>query len=97
MMIYRENGELAVQPCVEINLRYNMGIVAMFLSRRLCEKTEGTFCIRFYSQKEEALHQHMQLQQNAPIIYENNRIKSGYLNLTPVRETTHFVASVRCY
>ena len=97
MMIYRENGELAVQPCVEINLRYNMGIVAMFLSRRLCEKTKGTFCIRFYSQKEEALHQHIQLQRNVPIIYENNRIKSGYLNLTPVHETTHFVASVRCY
>ena len=34
MMIYEdESGEFGVQPCVEINLRYNMGICLLYTSR----------------------------------------------------------------
>jgi hypothetical protein len=40
---------------------------------------------------------HRHLQQLYPAVYKNNRIKSGYLNLTPVNEATHFVASLICY
>lgn len=99
MMVYRNAaGACCIHPCVEINLRYNMGIVALFLSRRYIENTaRGLFEIRYYPGKQEALQETLRLQRNYPVEYENNRIKSGYLNLTPVCETTHFVASVRCY
>lgn len=99
MMVYRQDqGKLAVQPCVEINLRYNMGILALFLSHfHLSEGTQGKFVIHFYPEAGRACQEHFRLQQAFPVIYKNNRIKSGYLNLTPVTETTHFVASVHCY
>ena len=99
MMIYSDSaGKYRVQPCLEINLRYNMGIVAFMLSRRyLDEHAEGEFKVRYYAKAGEAWQEHRHLQQLYPAVYKNNRIKSGYLNLTPVNEATHFVASLICY
>lgn len=99
MMVYAdESGKYALHPCVEINLRYNMGIVALYLSRRyLGESTEGEFSIHYYAGAGEARKEQHRLLQACPVVYKNNRIQSGYLNLTPVTEATHFVASVRCY
>ena len=99
MMIYSDSaGKYRVQPCLEINLRYNMGIVALMLSRRyLDEHAEGEFTVRYYAKAGEAWQEHRYLQQLYPAVYKNNRIKSGYLNLTPVNEATHFVASLICY
>lgn len=99
MMVYRdETRKLQVQPCIEINLRYNMGIIALCLSRKYLDIcTEGEFTITFYSRHGEALKEHQRLCIEEPAIYKNNRIKSGYIALTPVSETTQFVASLRCY
>ena len=99
MMVYRNlSGRLCLQPCVEINLRYNMGIVALFLSERYVGMdAQGVFEVRFYPAEGEALHECVRLESEEPVIYKNNRIESGYLSLTPVSETTHFVASIRCY
>ncbi len=35
MMIYREGGENRLMPCIELNLRRTMGVVAMDIARRL--------------------------------------------------------------
>lgn len=99
MMVYNNaSGIKCLHPCVEINLRYNMGIVALFLSRKIMLPGKvGEFTIRFFPSVGEALNEHRQLQQEFPLLYKNNRMESGYLNLTPVSETTRFVASIRCY
>lgn len=99
MMAYRdEKGVVRVQPCVEINLRCNMGIVALYLSSKYLDVcTKGEFTITFHSRQGEALKEHQRLCQEFPAVYKNNRIKSGYIALTPVSETTQFVASLRCY
>lgn len=99
MLVYQnDNGELRVQPCIEINLRYNMGVVALLLSRNyVTEGIVGEFTVDFYPDKGEAMQQYRNLRQSYPVKYKNNRIMSGYLSLTPVTASTHFVASVRCY
>lgn len=99
MMVYKdEKGKMRLQPCVEINLRYNMGIVALCLSRNfLADNVVGEYTITFYPGKGDALVNHRHMKQTSPVVYKNNRIKSGYLNLTPVTEATHFLASVHCY
>lgn len=99
MMVYKDNEDhLRVHPCVEINLRFNMGIVAYFLNRRyVADGTVGRFTISFYATDGEAKKETEYLSDKYPAVYENNRIKSGYLALTPVKETTRFVASLRCY
>lgn len=95
MMIYLdESGIYQIQPCVEINLRYNMGIVAHSFSKYLAEGVEGIFSVDYYPTEGEAFRKCRQMDQAYPVVYENFRLKSGYLNLTPVYPETHFIASV---
>lgn len=97
MMIYRNSqGSYCVQPCVEINLRYNMGIVALFLSRRfIFPGSHGQFTIEFFPRDGEALTEHHRRLQILPPIYQNHQLSSGYMNLTPVTPATRFIACLQ--
>lgn len=99
MMIYRdEEGNIKIQPCVEINLRYNMGIMALaFSDRYLHPGVYGQFSVHFYPVQGEALQVHLKHLREHPLMYKDSRILSGYLPLIPITETTKFVASVCCY
>jgi hypothetical protein len=98
MMLYRdEEGECRVHPCVEINLRYNMGIVALMLSDRyLAPGSEGVFQLSYFPRAGEACRACMERATGAPLRREAGRVLSGYLLLTPVREDTRFVAEITC-
>lgn len=97
MMVFRdEQGEVCLQPCVEINLRCNMGIIALALSQRyIAPGSEGEFTIRYFSGAEGAWKEHLRLQKEQPVRYENNRIYSGYFPLTPVLQTSRFMAALQ--
>lgn len=95
MMIYEdESGEFGVQPCVEINLRYNMGIVSIALQRYLQEGVEGVFNIRFSPQAGEIMQSVEKNREVHPLLMEAGRIVSGYINLTPVSHESRFVAEL---
>lgn len=94
MMIYRNGkGEICIQPCLEINLRYTMGILALFLSERLlAENAEGTFSVVHYTSDGEALRFHDDSTRQYPLQLKGRKITGGYLALTPVRQDTRFAA-----
>lgn len=90
-------SKLALHPCVEINLRMNMGIIAHEIYRlRLAPEAEGIYRIaifadnaslRTFSAAQAALH---------PAAYRDGRLVKGYLPLTPVGEDTRHHAYVVC-
>ena len=93
MMIYEDGkGKYRVQPCVEINLRYNMGIVALYLQKCLSESAEGIFNIEYFPRKGDAYLEHLNKQKSYPLETDNGKISKGYINLTPVYSDTHFFA-----
>ncbi|MCB6971072.1 MULTISPECIES: hypothetical protein [Butyricimonas] len=95
MMIYQdEEGRYRVQPCVEINLRYNMGIVALQLQRHLAEEAEGRFCIRFSAKAGEIRGSAEERRKMFPLEIHHGKVVSGYINLTPVDEESRFVAEL---
>lgn len=95
MMIYEdESGEFGVQPCVEINLRYNMGIVSIALQRYLQESVEGVFNIHFSPRPGEIMQSVEKNRDMYPLLMETGRIVSGYINLTPVSRESRFVAEL---
>lgn len=95
MMIYLDDqGEYRVQPCVEINLRYNMGIVSLCLQRYLVDDAEGCFRIRFAGRDGEIVRSVSEYQQEYPLEAREGKIIAGYVNLTPVIPTTRFVAEL---
>jgi len=95
MLIYLEDNEYKLHPCVEINMRYNMG----FLSCRLYENyiathSCGKFYIDFKPKAEEMYNNHLLMEEKHPIRIENGRITSGYLSLCPINKSNRYRAYV---
>lgn len=97
MLVYNENGSCYIHPCVEINMRYTMGMVALQLSRNFIDNaTTGKFIVTFEKENGAALKKHEEMKRNFPLIFKNGKIETGYFSLCPVMENTHYRAYVLC-
>lgn len=96
MMIYKNNSNtLCLHPCVEINMRHTMGIIALHVSEKLVSPiSSGLFTIRYHSNEQEALKFHREMQEKYPLIHSNNKIESGYFSLCPVTGSNKYSASL---
>jgi hypothetical protein len=97
MMIYKtDEGNYAIHPFVELNLRYTMGLVAMQFSRQFISPgTQGLLRIIYYVY--DTLKEHQRMQAASPLFIENGKIRSGYLSLCPVGPDTHYMATVNVF
>lgn len=91
-----ESPTYKLHPCVEVNLRMNMGIVAHNLTRRLLpQEAVGTFRIVYQPQPAGLLDFcQKKRQENPPLLTNGNRLQQGFLNLTPVTADTQYLAYV---
>lgn len=95
MMIYEENNKLMLHPCVEINVRSNMGILSMELSNKLLHlDSEGYFYIDFTPQVGKMVELDAKMAQSYSLLVWEKKIKSGYLSLCPITENTHYRAYI---
>lgn len=84
-----------LQPCVEINMRMNMGIVAHRIRERFVHpNSAGLFSISYHTLSDEAHAKSLALQAEHPLVIEDGKIKSGYLALTPVNKHTNYTATI---
>lgn len=82
-----------IHPCVEINLRMNMGVIAHFLTDRyLSSKAGGIFQIAYYPEVGIALKEHERMIAAFPLRIENGRVCDGYLPLVPVTSRSRYRA-----
>jgi len=84
VLLYKtESGELKFQPCLEINLRQNMGTVALAIRNLLPENSEGMWQIKYFSEKDSniSLDFHRQMQKKHLQIVQNGNLAKGYLPL----------------
>jgi len=92
MLCRNEDGRFSLHPCVEINMRMNMGIVAhCFVERFLRLGSKGIFRIEFFKEKTKALSFTEEMRKRRPLVVENGKIRSGFLALTAVNEDTNYV------
>jgi hypothetical protein len=91
MLVYREWDRLEVHPCVEINMRYTMGMAAIDLYRRYVhpDAKPGIFRIAF---AHSAYTEHSMMEHSAPRIWKAGRLLKGYLPLCPVTPETRYRA-----
>lgn len=93
MMICSIEDTYKLHPCVEINLRMNMGVVARLLfDRYVSHDSQGRYVTEHYRTDGEALAFHRMMSQKYPAQIIDNRLLDGYLSLTPVRSDTRFQA-----
>ena len=96
MMIYMsDNGEYKIHPCVEINMRYNMGFLSLqFYHKHVEEGRSGRFYIDFLPREGEIHSQHLKLVSKYPPEVHNNKLVKGYFPLCPVDASSHYWAYV---
>ena len=91
MMVIRTGDGFAVHPCVEVNLRMNMGVVSrLFFDRYVCPDKCGRYVIEYYPHEGDALRFHERMKQDYPLKLRNGKVEEGYLSLTPVFEDTAY-------
>jgi len=97
MMICRfpESPVYRIHPCVEINLRMNMGVVARHIYDHYIYPTStGAFQISYYPTEGTAWRAHKEMEEAYPLEIEQGRIKSGYLSLVPAHKKSSYRAWV---
>ena len=97
MMICRfpESPVYRIHPCVEINLRMNMGVVARHIYDHYIYPTStGAFQISYYPTEGTAWRAHKEMEEAYPLEIEQRRIKSGYLSLVPAHKKSSYRAWV---
>ena len=87
----------AIHPCVEINLRLNMGIIAHEVRRKLlAPSAEGSFYVASFFGEETAMQFHNESSEKNPLVCCEGKIVSGYYPLTPIFAHTRHHAYVVC-
>ncbi len=95
MMIYESDGVMRLNPCIELNLRMNMGMLArIFFDRYVAVGSKGEYRVRFFKNEDEAYAAHVADKENFPLEICNGKIESGYLNLSSVSAVSRYLASV---
>lgn len=87
MMICRSYDafEYRLHPCVEINLRMNMGMASRIIFNRFVhpDKT-GLLKVSYFPLSEQLLEEHARMKEKYPLRLEDGKIVEGYLSLVPV-------------
>ncbi len=94
MMIYVNNGGGCVlHPCLEVNMRYNMGYLSLCLYRNyISPSSSGYFYLDFGTTDGLVYQKHQQLTAQYPLVIDGGKVKSGYFPLCPIYQSSRFSA-----
>lgn len=85
MVCLLPNNSYSLHPCVEVNLRMNMGVVARrFYERFIKAGKQGSYAVDFFKHGGEAWALHLEREKKYPLIIKEGKIKSGYLSLSAI-------------
>jgi hypothetical protein len=94
MLVYKTaEGTNALHPCIEVNMRYTMGMAAIRLFEKYIHPgAEGVFNLIYGAEPERVSNTHRKNQQDYPLTCKDGKLRSGYLSLCPVTKQTHYIA-----
>ena len=91
-LIFRDSdGSVRLQPCLEINLRNNMGIVALHLEKHIADYSICEFKIISNTSVSLTIFD-KDFTVKYPLVMEGSKIVSGYLPITPPAENAQTMA-----
>lgn len=96
MIICRtNNGKNTLHPCIEVNMRMNMGVLSTILTNRfLAEESRGIFFIDYYPTCDELQCFITRTSKENPLIIENKKIASGFIPLVPIDNDNNYIAYI---
>ncbi len=96
MMIFAdEKNNYQLHPCIEINVRCTMGVVARrIFDQYVSPQSKGVFVIEHAIHADLLKKQQEKLTHDHPLVYSDDRIRSGFYPLTPITEQSQFAAYI---
>lgn len=95
MFLFDDGGKIGFNPCVEINLRTTMGIVARKIyDNFLAPNKRGEMRTIYYKDNSELIAEHSRKTKENPLQIRNGKIESGYFSLCPVYSDTHYLITI---
>jgi hypothetical protein len=92
-LTYICNNQLKINPCLEINLRYTMGLLSLRLENLIYENKKGIY--RTYFQPGTSFYVFKnEMEKKHPLRMSNGKIESGFLALTDAQKDTLFGAYI---
>lgn len=96
IICHAKDGKYALHPCVEVNMRMNMGVLStIFAKRYLHPGSQAIFSIEYYPEKEDLQHFHLQMKKNNPLVIIDKRIVSGFMSLIPISKSNNYIAYIK--
>nr|WP_319272688.1 hypothetical protein [uncultured Draconibacterium sp.] len=93
-LIFRDdNNTLKINPCLEINVRHNMGLLSLYLEKFIAPTKKGRFRM-FYNPKQYFADFCQQMNHDYPLVLEKEKIISGFFPLTAYSKSTQFGAYI---
>jgi hypothetical protein len=90
-MIFEEDGCFMIQPCIEINCRMNMGILAKQLESKIHPQSLGRF--KIFSGLPGKFNDFIHAQnEKVPVTQKDGKLYIGTIPLTEMNESTKFGA-----
>ena len=96
MMIYRTaESQYLLNPCIELNLRMNMGVVARIIADSfLSDGCTGRYITEYASSSSQLKQKQQELHAMYPLRISGNLIEEGFLPLTPILPETRYAAYI---
>lgn len=96
MMLYKNKNTFKLHPCLEINVRDNMGIIAYnIFKNHIQPQSHGYFYIDYKKNKNNLIDEEdSMMKKKYPLIIHDNKIYSGYLSLCPIDRDTQYRAYI---
>ena len=97
MMIVADDSRFRLHPCIEVNLRMNMGIIAHELYRKvLGPEARGIYRLSFFPDSVALRDFSVGHAASHPAVYREGKLVHGYLPLTPINDDTRHHAYILC-
>ncbi|MFV0591059.1 MAG: hypothetical protein ACK5M7_06715 [Draconibacterium sp.] len=94
VLVYKTtDGQLAVNPCLEINLRQNMGLLALQLEKLLLPSQKALYQT-WYGGGSSFCNFQSEMRKKYPPVIKNNKIASGFFPLTDATSESKFGAYI---
>jgi len=90
-MVYEDDGQYKIQPCVEINLRYNMGVLSLKIKEQLHDNVKG-FVSTDYVDNSPAFISEMQ--EKYPVEIVDNVLDKGFVPISIPNGTRSFITYI---
>lgn len=93
-LVYKTAGnQLAVNPCLEINLRQNMGLLSLQLEKLLIPAKKALYQT-WFSPGQSFSEFQSEMEKQHPLVLKNDKIASGFFPLTDATKESQFGAYI---